>query len=155
MSHDGYTTIDKYKEKNKSVETKSRSFKSKRNRLKKTRILIIQERDMVRELLSQILFIKGCRVDTAISLLEGIRKMKRKKFDLVITDTATSEWNECDFMKRNKEINEKIYWVILDGGDNQSGFRRVNDPDLHLVIQKPFDINKIIKKIDGLLNAGI
>jgi len=139
----------------KSFEAKARSSKARRNRLKKSRILIIQERNMISELLSQLLSEKGCWVDTAVSALEGFIKIKRKKFDLIIVDTETPNWDKYDFIKKTKEINEKIFLVILDGIDNNGGSDRFNDPNITLVIPKPLDIKKVMKKITRLLNAGI
>lgn len=136
------------------LETKSRSLKTNRNRLKKYRILLIQEENIIGELLSQLLFNKGCWVDKATSALEGLRKIKRRKFNLVIADSGISDLAKTRFIRKSKEINKKISVALLDGSTKDNGAGGSNNPSIDLVIQKPLDVNMVVKKVLGVLMAG-
>ena len=79
--------------------------KADRTRIREAQILIIQEDDIARELLSHLFINKGCRVDTAADGMEGLGKLKRKRFDLMIADMETLRFKEDIFLKKSRDIN--------------------------------------------------
>ena len=115
------------------------------------RILIIEDDDMIRELLSQLLGSKGFRVDTADNGLEGLYKFKRKAFHVVIADSKTLGVGGQDLMKKMKKINHDLPFALIT--HHESGNKTVPDkkPAADLVINKPIDMNKLVQQVSELL----
>ncbi len=74
-----------------------------KRKIKNAHILIIEDDDMIRELLSQLLGSKGFRVDTTDNGLEGLYKLKRKAFHMVIADSNAPGVNGQGLMKKNEK----------------------------------------------------
>ena len=116
-----------------------------------SQILIIQGEDVVRELLSHLLTLKGCKVDTAVTGMEGLGKMKRRKFDMVIADTDMLDMEGAAFVKTGRDINPGLSIVLIkeDKGEIGSGTDDESSADLN--IYKPLDVNRFVRLIAGLL----
>ncbi|MFC1494049.1 PAS domain S-box protein [Thermodesulfobacteriota bacterium] len=122
-----------------------------KGRLKKSRILIIQDDDVARELMSHLLTDRGCRLDTSKSFLEGLAKIKKNKIDLVVTDTDSIEMDMNNFLKKCKILKPNMLTVCI--GNRKGKIERNKDalitPDLF--IPKPIEINRVVKKVSQLL----
>jgi len=122
-----------------------------REKLKEAQILIVQEEDVARELLSHLLASKGCRVDTANSSLEGIGKLKRKRFDLVIADTETLLSGGSSIVKKYAGINPKMSIALIGDGPNGNTYNLQDDLAADLYFLKPLDIKRVIKQVSEFL----
>lgn len=122
-----------------------------KRRVRDAHILIIEDDDMIRELLSQLLGSKGFRVDTNDNGLEGLYKLKRKNFDLVIADAKALGVESQVFIKKMKKSNHKPLLVLIDQHESgkQTGQSKKTAADM--VITKPIDMNSLVKKISQLL----
>ncbi len=146
--------IQELKDKNKSIRERQIFLQKENSELKKSRILIIQHDDITRELLSQLLISKGCRVEMATSGLEGLAKLKKSKFDLVIADSEISDIDMIGFVQRSKQINRKLLIALITS--NKEDYPRVSITlgAINLKIPKPLDVNKALKKILETLMAN-
>jgi PAS domain S-box-containing protein len=122
-----------------------------REKLREAQILIVQEEDVARELLSHLLASKGCRVDTANSPLGGIGKLKRKRFDLVIVDTETMLSGGSSIVKKYADINPKMSIALIGDGRNSNKYNLQDDLAADLYLLKPLDIKGVIKQVSELL----
>ncbi|MFC1866969.1 ATP-binding protein [Thermodesulfobacteriota bacterium] len=125
--------------------------KPDRKRIKGAQILIIQEDDVARELLSHLLTSKGCNVNTANNSLEGLGELKRKKFDLVVAETETPHLGGNSFVKKSRKINPELSIVVIKGAPEGDPLGANDEPDADLMIMKPLDVNKVVKQILKLL----
>ena len=127
------------------------SKKRKRMAIKEARILIIQGENMIRELLSQLLTSKGCKVDTADSGPEGLRKAKNKRFDLIITDAATLDADLWVLVKKIKKMERKVPIALImeyKAGEEPPHIQR---SAVDLFIRKPIDMDKIINQVSEVV----
>jgi PAS domain S-box-containing protein len=122
-----------------------------REKLKDAQILIVQEEDVARELLSHLLASKGCKVDTANSSLEGIGKLKRKRFDLIIADTETLLSGGSSIVKKYAGIDPKMSIALIGDGRNSNSYNLLDDLAADLYVLKPLDIKRVIKQVSELL----
>lgn len=122
-----------------------------KGRLKKSRILIIQEDDVARELMSHFLIDRGCLLDTARSSLEGLAKIKKNRVDLVVADTVSLEMDRNNFLKNCNKLKPNMLTVCIGDhkGENIKNKNGLITPDLF--ISKPIEINGAVKKIAQLL----
>jgi PAS domain S-box-containing protein len=124
---------------------------SVRRKIKDARILIIEGDDIIRELLSQLLMNKGCRVMTAESGLEGLSLLEKKRFDLIITDIETSEMDERILVKKIKSLDRKLPLALITEQGNGLKHNRILRSAVELLIMKPIDMNNVVKQVSEVL----
>lgn len=133
-----------------SEKQKSKSRPVKR-KLKNAIILIIEDEHILRELLAQLFLSKGCRVVTVTSGLEGLHKLKRKKFDLVLADSKTLDVNGAGLVQKIKKMNRELPIVIMTGNEASDGIDKRKRSGADLVINKPLEMNKVVKQVTDVL----
>jgi len=122
-----------------------------KRKIKNAHILIIEDDDMIRELLSQLLGSKGFRVDTTDNGLEGLYKLKRKAFHMVIADSNAPGVNGQGLMKKMKKINHDLPFALIvprEPGDEPGPNKK---PPADMVITKPIDMNKLVQQVSELI----
>ncbi len=136
-------------------QRKTPTTRSMGRKIKDARILIIEGDDIIRELLSQLLMSKGCRVMTADSGLEGLSLLEKKKFDLIITDTETSEIDERILVKKIKRMDPKLPLALITERGTGLKHNRIQRSAVELIIMKPLDMNKVVKQVSEVLAKHI
>ncbi|MBN1102472.1 MAG: PAS domain S-box protein [Deltaproteobacteria bacterium] len=122
-----------------------------RRRLKNSRILIIEEEPMLRELLFQVLSKKGYRVVEAEGVPEGLDRLKAKGFEMVITGTATGNLRGMKLVRRIRRMSPHTpLAVIADQGSGEPA-RTVHPYSVDLVIRKPVDMARMLDQVSKIL----
>jgi len=121
-----------------------------KRRIKDAHILIIEDDEMIRELLSQLLGSKGFKVDTTDNGLDGLYKLKRKHFNLVIADAKAPGVAGQVLIRKMKKINQRLPFVLIDGhnDENKPGANRKSSAEL--VINRPIDMNSLVQQVSEL-----
>jgi PAS domain S-box-containing protein len=132
----------------KDPRAKPRSAKRK---IKNAQILMIRDEDIVSELLSKVLVSRGHKVVMASSGSEGLQKVKKKKFDLVLADSAAADTGRAAFIQKINKMKKEIAFVLMTGqrGGEKSGVSRKSPFDL--VIRKPLDMDRVVGQVEDLL----
>jgi len=94
---------------------------------------------------------KGCRVDTADSGLEGLSKAKKKRFDLIITDSETLDMDLWVLVKKIKKMERKVPVALIKAYKTGEEPDHIQRSDVDLFIKKPIDMNKIIDQVSEVL----
>jgi DNA-binding NtrC family response regulator len=76
-------------------------------------ILVIDDKDAMRKMMSQTLAEEGYVVDTAANGPEGIEKAKARQFDLVITDLKMPDMDGLEVLSQLKEINTETAVIVM------------------------------------------
>jgi two-component system cell cycle sensor histidine kinase/response regulator CckA len=122
-----------------------------KRKIKNAHILIIEDDDMIRELLSQLLGSKGFRVDTADNGLEGLYKLKRKAFHMVIADSNAPGVKGQALMKKMKKINHDLPFALIVPHKPEDEPGPNKQPLADMVINKPIDMNKLVQQVSELI----
>jgi DNA-binding response OmpR family regulator len=125
------------------------------------KILIIDDDKEMCEEISEILVDEGYKIRCANTGLEGKKLYEKEKFDLILVDLKMPELTGYDIIKnvRQQQACPKI--VVLTGRPlNKESFldresvSRNEEQILSMadtVMNKPFDIEKLLKKIKELI----
>ena len=142
-----------------TLPTASKDQKSKnkavKKRIKNAHILIIEGEDILSELLSQVFMSKGYRIVTAGSALEGLHKLKKKRFDLVLADSAAPDMRRDVIIKKIRKVNREIPIVLMTEqvlGDQSKPNRKSG---LDLIITKPLDMNRVVREVEDVLRLRV
>ena len=118
------------------------------------RILIVDDYDEIRELLEFDIAQSGYFVDTASDGKEGLTKVLKNSYDLVILDVMMPKMNGFDVCKNIRQAKLSIPILMLTAkgtiGDKTDGFE--SGADDYLV--KPFDIQEVLLRIRVLLRRN-
>jgi two-component system, sensor histidine kinase len=121
------------------------------------RILVIDDRLQIVNLLKNGLEMRGQRVVTALSGPEGIERFKDEPADLIICDLGMPGMNGWEVGKTVKEFCKKSgilkpRFILLTGWDDQGHDKeKISESGVDAVIQKPVDMTKLLEIIRDVL----
>jgi len=114
---------------------------------RKARILVIDDEEFVRDVLSRTL----AQVDHQVTLAEngekGVQLFKEGKFDMVLTDLGMpgmSGWEVCRMIK---ELNPHTPVGMITGWGIEMSRSKMDEYGLDFFISKPFDFNQILNVV--------
>jgi PAS domain S-box-containing protein len=129
--------------------------KAAKKKIKDAQILIIQEEDVVRDLLSHLLMGKGCRVETANNGIEAMAKLNRKRFDLVMADVEALPDGGSTLVKRCAKADPKMSIALIRNGYDTDKNLLQGQLKADLDIMRPIEVNTVLKQVSELLmNRG-
>ncbi|MEM3699829.1 MAG: response regulator [Candidatus Bathyarchaeia archaeon] len=111
------------------------------------RILIVDDDENIRKVLTAILEEEGYWVDSAETAKAAIEKTKKKFYNLALIDIRLPDMEGIELLTRMKETTPKMRKVIITGYPTlQNAIEAVNrGADAYIV--KPFDMDKVLETI--------
>jgi DNA-binding NtrC family response regulator len=79
----------------------------------KTRILVVEDEDTLRRIITEVLREDGHEVAEAASAEEGLRLFKEDSFPLVITDVMLGKMTGLEMLKEIKLVSPETLVVIM------------------------------------------
>jgi signal transduction histidine kinase/ActR/RegA family two-component response regulator len=111
---------------------------------RQARILVIDDEDSVRDILSRMLKTKGHQVVVASNGEEGIERFRSEPFDLVFTDLGMPKLSGWDVGKMIKGINPNIPIAMITGWGVELDRDKLNESGIDLIVSKPFNFDQVI-----------
>lgn len=118
------------------------------------RILVIDDEDLVRFTVEQILIAAGHVVATAENGAAGVRRQREIPFDLVITDIMMPERDGIETIRALKAEFPNLPIIAISGGGrmgNLNYLEMVKDFGVASTIPKPFTPEDILARVDTAL----
>uniref|UniRef100_A0A832A4U7 Response regulator n=1 Tax=Desulfacinum infernum TaxID=35837 RepID=A0A832A4U7_9BACT len=116
------------------------------------KILVIEDDDGLRELLSTFLEEVGHSVVQAGDGLEGMECLEREPFDLIIVDVMLPYVSGIGLVKLSKESNPDVPVICITGYGN-SPEKLAQEEHADRVLSKPFDLKDLASAVRTLLSA--
>lgn len=134
-------------------------------------ILIVDDDEMIRKLLSDYFVSCGCNVTTAKSGQDALDKFMPRTFDLVISDLVMPDLSGIELLKQLMERDSKVLFILVTGYPTletavqaiKSGaydyiVKPFNLEDLRIKVERAFMTSQLktsLKKVSGILWALI
>ncbi|HEA7276533.1 TPA: response regulator transcription factor [Campylobacter jejuni] len=118
-------------------------------------ILVVEDEIKTRELLINVLSERFSKVIGAQNGDEGLKKFKKFKPDLVITDIAMPIMDGLDMAREIKEISDDVPIVVLSAYSEKERLLRSIDIGIDKYLIKPVDIEELFKVLDCLVGEKI
>ncbi|NWF92648.1 MAG: PAS domain S-box protein [Syntrophaceae bacterium] len=115
------------------------------------RILVIDDEETVRNILSHILVQMNHQVSAAKDGEEGIRLFKEREFDLVLTDLGMPGISGWEVGKSVKKISPQTPVGMITGWGLELDHARMKESGIDFVISKPFQFDQILRAVDQAL----
>lgn len=118
-------------------------------------ILVVEDAIKTRESLINVLSERFSKVIGAQNVDEGLKKFKKFKPDLVITDIAMPIMDGLDMAREIKEISDDVPIVVLSTYSEKERLLRSIDIGIDKYLIKPVDIEELFKVLDCLVGEKI
>ncbi|MCH3788598.1 butyrate response regulator transcription factor BumR [Campylobacter jejuni] len=118
-------------------------------------ILVVEDEVKARESMINILSERFSKVIGAQNGDEGLKKFKKFKPDLVITDIAMPIMDGLDMAREIKEISDDVPIVVLSAYSEKERLLRSIDIGIDKYLIKPVDIEELLKVLDYLIGEKI
>ena len=117
-------------------------------------ILLVEDEEIVREMIRQVLLTEDYSVTTAADAIEALKicETVEKPFDLMITDVNMPEMNGRELAEKIQEQKSANHIIFISGySDDKDFLRDVSDSEKHF-LAKPFSPEVLTTKIKEVLN---
>lgn len=122
----------------------------------KTKVLIVDDEEVVRNTLKRMVELHGIPAQTAENGMQAIDLMRKEKYRMVFLDLSMPGMNGVETLQALKELNQDLVFVVvtaLDGDDDL--FRRVLEYAPVSVIPKPFTVQQIGDALDPYFDLAM
>lgn len=113
----------------------------------KPRILVIDDDEDIRKVLSEILKDKGYSVDTAETGRKAFRKTEEKFYNLALIDIMLPDPEGIELLTKIKETKSKMRKIIITGYPTLKNAVEALNKCADAYIMKPLDIEKVLAAI--------
>lgn len=115
--------------------------------MRSAKILVIDDEEAVRDILSRLLRTKGHQVEVASDGEEGIECFRNQEFDLVFTDLGMPKISGWEVGKALKGLNPKIPVIMITGWGMELSREKMTENGIDLIISKPFNFDQVSQLI--------
>ncbi|MGE5279525.1 MAG: response regulator [Deltaproteobacteria bacterium] len=119
--------------------------------MEKSRILVIDDEEVIRDLLAQTLTRRGYHVEPAEDGPAALKKVSSGFFNLLITDLKLPGMNGIEVLKQIKKVNPYIEVIIITGYPTIETAVEAIKVGAFDFLCKPFDIAEIVAVIQRCL----
>jgi DNA-binding NtrC family response regulator len=116
------------------------------------KILVVDDDDTIRDLVSKMLCRLGFEVSSADSAESGLALFLKNKFDLVITDFSMSGMDGINLANYIKEKSPSTQVVLMTGDEKEVILSRIRDTAVDQALFKPFALAEMDVTVQGLLH---
>lgn len=136
------------------AKKKSEPVKSPLKKVGELSILVVDDDENIRDVLSEMLDFLGHRVASAPDGSEAFNLLDRASYDLVITDLGMPGVSGWEVARRVKEKSSKTPVMLVSGWGAQIDPSRVRESGIDLVLNKPFHLEDVRRSISEILSKG-
>ncbi len=118
---------------------------------KKAKILIIEDEEEIRQLLYDIVISQGHEAAIAPDGNRGLELLRNGEYDLVCTDLGMPGMSGWQVAEEIKQMGKNVPVAVITGWSVQLDEPGMREKGVNFIIQKPFQINQILKLVqEGL-----
>ena len=116
-------------------------------------ILVVDDNEAIRSLVSVILEKLGLKVSSADNGKRGMDLFVNSKFDLVVTDFNMPGMNGIDLANKIKVKSPSTVIVLMTGEEKEFILSIIKDTGVDRAIFKPFSFSEMAETVQRLLQA--
>jgi DNA-binding NtrC family response regulator len=111
------------------------------------RILVVDDDESIRKVLTAILEDEGYIVESVDSAKKAIQKTKRKIFNLALIDIRLPDMEGIQLLTTMKDTTPKMRKIIITGYPTLKNAVEAVNKGADAYVVKPFDMEKVLRKI--------
>lgn len=118
------------------------------------RILVVDDEELIRRLMDQLLTAAGYHVTTAIDGREGVGLLEHERFDLLISDMVMPYMSGAELLAAAKRLDPELPVVIMTGYPSVASAKELMQEGAVDYITKPFDVDVVAAKVAAILGKA-
>lgn len=115
------------------------------------KILIVDDEELIREILSEAFTLHGAIVDMAESGSEGVKMVQNKSYDFVITDMRMPNGDGFFLLENIKNLNIPKPKLFVCSAYNDLTEEKIKDLRILKIFTKPFELNLLLSAVSSFL----
>jgi DNA-binding response OmpR family regulator len=121
--------------------------------MKPARILLIEDDDLVRESISDLLMLADYDVTTAVNGKEGLEIIQTQVPELIICDVMMPVMDGFQLLEKLKELDiiDSTYFMFLSAKSRESDLEKGKEMGAHDYLIKPFRNEDLLNKVKSIL----
>jgi len=134
------------------MDVKKTSDLTETKRQKIVDILIVDDEECVREFLVSALEEKFYRVNAVSTCAECLKIIKKKKFDIILSDINMPDSSGIDLLSECKNIHPSTKFILITGAPNiEDAVKSVKDGAFDY-LSKPIPVKKLYERVEAALS---
>jgi CheY-like chemotaxis protein len=117
------------------------------------RVLLVEDDEDNRELMSEVLAAAGYRVMSVSSGAEGLRTLAEHSIDVVVTDVGMPGMGGLEVARAAKEIAPTVPVVVVTGWAEREDITRAQGHEVDAVLIKPVDPDALSATVGDVVQA--
>jgi len=122
-------------------------------------ILLVDDEDLLREGVQELLEIQGYRVIPAADGHQALECLASSAVvDLIITDLVMPKMDGIDFVQRVREVNTSVPVIVVSGSTRnimkRYGIENIQVPGANASLSKPFKGAELLAQVRELLEGN-
>lgn len=111
------------------------------------KILIVDDEDLIREILSEAFVLFGAQVDSADSGNEALKKIQAQKYDLILTDIRMPNGDGIFLLESIKNLPGPKPMLFVCSAYNDLSDEKIIDLGIIQIFTKPFELNALLAAV--------
>ena len=120
----------------------------------RTRLLVVDDEEFVRELLREILESENCEVYVADSGGEALVLFNELEFDGLFTDVGMPGMSGWELAREIRQINTRIPIAVITGWGEAVGSNEQKAAGVNWIVAKPFTADRVAELVQEINNLG-
>jgi len=120
-----------------------------KNNLKSLKILFVEDEDIIRDKIVSSLRYIVAEIESASNGLIALEKLKAFTPDLIITDLEMPSMNGIELIKKVRETNKTICFIVATAFTNEKYLLELIDMHIEKYIIKPINLEKMIEALEN------
>jgi CheY-like chemotaxis protein len=116
-------------------------------------VLVVDDNDCVRELVSSIVALQGYRVVQASDGAEALDLFSQRGFDLILTDLQMPRMDGLSLASKIKDDSPSTPIVLITGSMRDWVEKLVQERPVDRVLYKPFRVEEILETIMAFMGV--
>jgi len=120
-------------------------------KLKKMKILLIDDDEWIRDSLSIYFESLGCHLKALETAEEGVKALKKQDYDIIVTDYRLPGMDGLDFLRHVQHTHPQAMKILITAYRSQEIVSQAMRMGIHDFIDKPFTAKTIEDSLSQLL----
>ena len=121
------------------------------SKLKKMKILLIDDDEWIRDSLSLFFESKGCHLRALMTAEEGMGALKREDYDIIISDYRLPGMDGLKFFNRITESHHDTIKILITAFGSEEVISEAKRIGIEDIIEKPFTTMNIEESLSQLI----
>jgi len=118
---------------------------------KRAAVLVIDDEEALRNVLSEALDLEGYEVQLAIDGEEGLEKLRQGRFDVVLLDLRMPRKQGLPVLETVQSKYPSLPVIVISGLARETEFEMAREAGAYACVKKPFDMNELLATVKSAL----